>query len=263
MLKADLYTFDGKKKESINFPKEFDVKPNLELLSQAVRIYEDRTHLGLAKVKTRGEVRISTRKIYKQKGTGGARHGAKSAPIFVGGGVAHGPKGIKRLLKLSGSQKNKALLYALNYKIKDSLIVLVDNLEKIKKTKEASFLVENILKEKNVTTRKNVLIAFSEKNLDAIKAFRNLNGVVCEHYKDINVYKVFLANILIIDKEALTEKIVSGKEKKVEDKTLKINKPVLKKTREKISQSKKKMTKKAKPVSAGSLKDKAKKTKKV
>src|SRR3989344_5966768 len=98
MLKVNLYDSAGKKKEGLSLPKEFEVKPNFRLLAQAYHVYEDRTHLGLAKAKTRGEVRISTKKIYKQKGTGGARHGAKSAPIFVGGGVAHGPKGIKRKL---------------------------------------------------------------------------------------------------------------------------------------------------------------------
>jgi large subunit ribosomal protein L4 len=105
MLKVDLYSFEGKKKENATLPKEYDVKPNLILLSQAIHVFESREHLGLARTKTRSEVAISTKKIYRQKGTGGARHGAKSAPIFVGGGTAHGPKGVKRILRLSESQK--------------------------------------------------------------------------------------------------------------------------------------------------------------
>jgi len=85
-------------KDKINFslPKGFDLKKAEKLLVQIVRVFEDRTHFGLNKVKTRSEVNKTRKKLYKQKGTGGARHGAKSAHIFVGGGVAHGPKGEKR-----------------------------------------------------------------------------------------------------------------------------------------------------------------------
>lgn len=206
MLKAALYNFEGKKTENINLPKEFDVKPNLNLLSQAIHVYEDRAHFGLARAKTRGEVAISTRKIYRQKGTGGARHGAKSAPIFVGGGAAHGPTGIKRILHLTKSQRNKALLYAISYKISDSLIVLADNLEKIKKTKDAANLIKNILKDKNWNDGKNVVIALSNGSPEAFRSFRNIKGVVVDFYKNLNAYKVFLAGGLIIDRKAFEEK---------------------------------------------------------
>lgn len=206
MLKVDLYNFEGKKKESLNLPKEYDVKPNIRLLSHAIHVYEDRTHFGLARAKTRSEVAISTKKIYKQKGTGGARHGAKSAPIFVGGGVAHGPTGIKRTLHLSESQRNKALLCVLNYRISGSKLVLAEGLEKIKKTKDAVNLIDTILKDKNWENRKNIVVAFSEKNSATLKAFRNIEGVTIDYYKNLNAYKVFLANGLIVDKEALGEK---------------------------------------------------------
>jgi len=100
MTKVNLYKLSGAT-EKTEFPKKYQGNIEPSLLAQAVRVYEDRMHPGLSKVKTRSEVAKSTRKIYKQTGTGGARHGAKSAPIFVGGGVAHGPKGVKRLLSLS------------------------------------------------------------------------------------------------------------------------------------------------------------------
>ncbi|KKR11578.1 MAG: 50S ribosomal protein L4 [Candidatus Woesebacteria bacterium GW2011_GWA1_39_21] len=204
MLKVDLYDHQGKKKESITLPKDYAVKANSKLLSQAVRVYEDRAHLGLSRTKTRGEVAISTRKIYRQKGTGGARHGAKSAPIFVGGGTAHGPKGIKRTLKLSKSIKNMAFLQAINYKGTDAL-ALVDNLEKIEKTKDADKLIKNIVKEKSWGNG-NVLVALAGENGSVAKAFRNIEGVVVDSFKNLNAYKIYLANALLVDNKALTEK---------------------------------------------------------
>ena len=87
--------------ESITLPKEiFDAKINNPLMAQAVRVYLANQRRGTLKTKSRGEVAISTRKIYRQKGTGRARHGAASAPIFVGGGIAFGPKPRDFSLKL-------------------------------------------------------------------------------------------------------------------------------------------------------------------
>ncbi len=206
MLKVDIYNFEGRKKEVITLPKEYDVKPNFKLLSQAVHVYEDRAHHGLARSKTRSEVSISTRKIYRQKGTGGARHGAKSAPIFVGGGTAHGPTGIKRVLRLSRSQGKKALLYALKYKMTDSRAVLVEGLGNIKKTKEAANLVKNTVKDRDWKIGSNIMLAFSRKNSAVLGPFKNIPGVTTEYFKNLNAYKVFLANGLIIDKEAIGEK---------------------------------------------------------
>lgn len=216
MLKVDLYNFEGKKKEAVSLPKAYDAKPNLSLFTQAIHVYEDRAHLGLARAKTRSEVAISTKKIYRQKGTGGARHGAKSAPIFVGGGVAHGPTGIKRVLRLSKSQRSKALLSALNYKISDSKVVLLSGVEKIKNTKEANNLIKNIVKDKNWKTGNNIFVAFSEKNAELLRAFRNIEGITADLYKNLNAYKVFLANGLIIDNDALGEKREMKKERSEE-----------------------------------------------
>lgn len=205
MLKVDSYNFDGKKKEAIVLPTEYDVKPNDNALSHAIHVYEDRSHVGFAKAKTRGEVAISTRKIYKQKGTGGARHGAKSAPIFVGGGAAHGPTGVKRILHVLKLQGRRALLYALNYKIKESKVVFVDGIEKIKKTKDAANLVSVVGKEEKWSDR-NILVAVSSKNSDARKFFRNIGGVNVDFYGHFNAYRVFLANGIIIDKGIFEDK---------------------------------------------------------
>ena len=98
MSKVNAFSAKGIKQAEVSLPKQFAEKENLSLLSQAIHIYRDRAHIGLAKTKTRGEVARTTKKWYRQKGTGGARHGARSAPIFVGGGTAHGPKLARREL---------------------------------------------------------------------------------------------------------------------------------------------------------------------
>lgn len=212
MLKIDRYNFEGKKMESINLPKEYEVKPNPDLLLQAIHVYEDRSHPGLAKSKTRGEVRISTRKIYRQKGTGGARHGAKSAPIFVGGGTAHGPKGIKRILTLSKSQKAKSFLYALNDKIAGSGAVVVEGIDKIKKTKNAAGLLQNIAKDRGWKSV-NCLLALSGGNASVHKFFRNINKLNLNFFKDINAYDIYLASGIVIDNNAIEEKFQSREDK--------------------------------------------------
>lgn len=220
MLKVDLYNTKGEKKDSVSISKEYDVIPNMRLLTQAVHVYEDRGHFGLARAKTRSEVAISTKKIYKQKGTGGARHGAKSAPIFVGGGVTHGPKGIKRILHLSKSQRNKALLYAVSYKISESKLVLADAIGNIKKTKEAGNLIKNILKDKNWKAGNSVVVALARTNSDAFLSFRNIKGVTVDYFKNLNAYTIFVASGLIIEKEALEEK--NEKQKEVKE-TVQVN----------------------------------------
>src|SRR5579884_516617 len=92
-LTAVVVGITGKSAGNITLPKEiFGAKVNPQLMSQAVRVYLANQRQGNAATKTRGEINMTTAKWYRQKGTGRARHGAKSAPIFVKGGVAHGPQ---------------------------------------------------------------------------------------------------------------------------------------------------------------------------
>src|SRR5260221_7335072 len=93
----------------------FDAASSASTVAQAVRVYLGNQRQGTAKVKTRGEVERTKKKWYKQKGTGGARHGARSAPIFVGGGVSHGPTGTTDWsLKMSKPMRKVALRTALS-----------------------------------------------------------------------------------------------------------------------------------------------------
>jgi len=92
-LRADVYNTQGRVVSKVSLPKEvFGAKVNDNLMAQAVRVYLANQRMGTASTKNRGEITGSTKKIWRQKGTGRARHGSRKAPIFVGGGVAFGPR---------------------------------------------------------------------------------------------------------------------------------------------------------------------------
>jgi len=206
MIKVTLYSAKGIKKPSLTLPRSFEVKASKHLLAQAIRVYDDRLHPGLAKTKTRGEVALSTRKIYRQKGTGGARHGARSAPIFVGGGSAHGPKGVKRQLKLSKKIIKKALYLALSLKAKEGKLFFVDNVSSLKKTKEAASLINKIIRpEKEVAEDVRVTFVLSDKNKEAGLALRNISNIEVAFFSNLNAHKVFYGGFLLLDKEVLEE----------------------------------------------------------
>ncbi len=239
MLKMSSYTSTGTKREDVNMPKKWQaevnelhrsraakylkkdsstyahssslqsrrgiLERNKKLLAQAIRVYSDRKHPGLAKVKTRGEVSISTRKIYKQKGTGGARHGAKSAPIFVGGGVTHGPRGLKRRLKLSRKIGQKALNIALNMKAEEKRLIVVSNLSSLKKTKEASVLLGKVMKNVSGSKNPNLTLILARKNKGVERVFRNLKNVSIAFSDDLNAYEVYFGGLVIVDADSLEE----------------------------------------------------------
>mgnify|MGYP001614747248 FL=1 len=147
MSKAQVISIAGKKGENLTLPKNFSLDSvNLDVLAQAIHVYRDRSHAGLSYAKTRSEVNRTTKKVYAQKGTGGARHGARSAPIFVGGGTTHGPKGIKRELKLSQAIAQRALDIALTVKAREGKVVVVDGLSTVKKTSEVVKFVNLVKK---------------------------------------------------------------------------------------------------------------------
>ncbi|OGM13875.1 50S ribosomal protein L4 [Candidatus Woesebacteria bacterium RIFCSPLOWO2_01_FULL_39_23] len=202
MAKVTLFSDTGVKKGNFELPKDFDEKLNLKLLAQAIHVYEDRSHPGLARVKSRGEVALSTRKIYRQKGTGGARHGAKSAPIFVGGGVTHGPKGVKRQLKLSDKLRLKALKIALNLKLSQDSLFVVDGFSTLKKTKVAQALIDKICGDKKSNT--TVVLAGNDKSV--ILVLRNIKNIETVDYKDLNAYKVYFGGTMILDKRIFDSK---------------------------------------------------------
>lgn len=208
MSKANVYSAKGTKTGSYSLPQTFGEKENLAILAQAIRVYEDRKHLGLAKAKTRADVERTKKKWYKQKGTGGARHGARSAPIFVGGGVAHGPKGIKRTLTLPAKIKRKALNVALSLKAKEGEVVLVDGVSNFKKTSDVQNLLNKVGKEKKISKFTFVL---SEENWPIARVIENIEGAEVLPFKSLNAYKAFFGGILIFDKGIFVKKSLKSK----------------------------------------------------
>lgn len=224
-MKIQKFTSKGARGEEVSLPKEITGKINLILLAQAVYIYEDRLHIGLRKTKTRAEVERTSKKIYKQKGTGGARHGSRRAPIFVGGGVALGPRPVKRVLSISKTLKEKAKVIAFSLKAEEKEMVFVSGVSKIEKTKEAGKLVKNLIK---ATASKRFTFVLSDKAKEAVRAFKNLKNATCVFYKDANALDIYRGGMIVMDEEIFTVN-KENKDNKV-IKTLKT-----KKTAEKIT----------------------------
>lgn len=182
-------------------------QPNSVLLAQAVRVYLSNQRQGTSKVKTRSEVSRTTRKWYRQKGTGGARHGAKDANIFVGGGVSHGPTGNENWTKsLTRSLRIKALTAACtaqssNIFINDEIIDLSG------KTQEAVKLLEKITKKFNDDkfkfTHSKLLIVVDEKNETMVRALRNIPNVSILTARILNTLAVVKAHKIIVTTKAL------------------------------------------------------------
>lgn len=212
MSKANVYSVKGVKGQAITLPKNFSEKENKILLAQAIRVYENRLHPGLSKTKRRGEVIATTRKVWRQKGTGRARHGARSAPIFVGGGKAHGPTGTKRQLVLPKKMRQKSLNIALSMKAKNGQVIVVDNTSSLKKTKEAQSLIDKIVsKEKKMEKSQRFTFVLTDGNLQARLALRNIKKVGVIDYKNLNAYQVFFGEVLIFDKDIFDTKKGSKK----------------------------------------------------
>lgn len=203
-MKAKVYTIKGVMNEDLTLPKEYSEKFSKALLAQAIRVYEDGTHFGLAKVKTRHEVNKTRKKLYKQKGTGGARHGAKSAPIFVGGGVAHGPKGVKRVLKLPLKMKKKAFLASLANKFESKSAVLVNGMEKIEKTSDGTKMIDAL--KKSLEIKSKVLIVLSKENMKLSRFYKNIKNVEVVCFDSLNPFLIMRKSLILIESNIFKKK---------------------------------------------------------
>ena len=145
-MKIEKISIDGKKDTIEVLDKIFSAKINSKLVSSVLYKTNANYKGRHAKTKQQNEVSGPTSKIYAQKGTGNARHASKKAPIFVGGGIAHGPKGelAYKKRKLNKSEKKQSIASLISEKIKDNnLLVFSDFSSEIKKTKEMSVIIKN------------------------------------------------------------------------------------------------------------------------
>lgn len=198
ILTIPVYSLTGEKSGQIKLNNDvFGKKVNKNLLSQALRVYLNNQKTHFAHTKTRGEVKGSTAKIYKQKGTGRARHGGKRAPIFVGGGIALGPKYRKVILSLPQKMKKSALKSALLSKLLDQEVIAIKDLEKVSgKTKEIAKLLGKL-------QIKSALLITDKKNDLLKRSVKNLPKIDYSLLDNINVLEVLKHKNLIFNEAAI------------------------------------------------------------
>ena len=184
-MKLQVINIDGKKTENIELSdKIFSIKPSKNLIQSIVEWQLNHFKPRTAKTKQRSEIKGSTAKIYAQKGTGGARHSSRKAPIFVGGGVAHGPKGsVYKVKKINKKIRKLGLLYLLTQKNKvNSLFVVEDFKTEITKTKLFNkFLEKNKL-------QNSLIISDENSKSKIIKSARNIPNLKIIKQEGTNVY---------------------------------------------------------------------------
>jgi large subunit ribosomal protein L4 len=198
----DLYSIEGKTEKKIALPEQvFGVKVNEPLLVQAVQVFLANQREAHAHAKTRGEVAGSTVKIYRQKGTGRARHGARRAPIFVGGGKSHGPDGNQNYKKIFPQKmRNSALNSALSFKFKEDLIRVIDGLEGLKSKTKPVYKAISLVNSKK--EHKSLLVV-SKMDENLFQSTKNIEGLEIVILKNLSTYQVLNGGTVIFTKEAV------------------------------------------------------------
>ena len=205
-MKIDNLNLDGKKSSIDVLDKIFSAKINHKLVSSVLYKTNANYKGRHAKTKQQNEVAGPTSKIYAQKGTGNARHASRKAPIFVGGGIAHGPKGqlAYKRRKLNKSEKRISIASLITEKKKhENLIIFSDFVSQIKKTKEMSL----ILKKFEITDSLIILDKSSKEKVE--KSMRNIPNI---KVTDINHFSAF--DIVKFKKVVFTESSVKELEKR-------------------------------------------------
>ena len=194
-MKISMLNIDGTKGSTLEISdKLINLKVNHKLIKYVIDWQLNHAKPRTAKTKQRNQIAGSTKKIVAQKGSGGARHASKKAPIFVGGGVAHGPKGaVYKNKKINKKVRKLAIAQTLSKKNLDkNLYILADVKKEIKKTKEFNkFLVRNKLR--------NILIISDENSLKNInKSARNIKDLKLIKHEGTNVYDLFKYKNVVI-----------------------------------------------------------------
>ena len=208
-MKHKIINIEGKEVDNIELSdKVFMSKPNKELIKSIVNWQTNHLKIRTAKTKQRNEIRGSTAKIYAQKGTGGARHSSRKAPIFVGGGVAHGPKGaVYRVNKINKKVKKLGLFQLLSHKKKQNEFFIVEDFKsEIKKTKmfdaflKKNKLVSSLIISDEQSTSK---IKKSSQNIPNLKIIDQIGANVYDLLKYKNV--IFTATSIRLLQERLSK----------------------------------------------------------
>ena len=184
-MKLDIINIEGKKTNNVELSETiFTVELNKSVIASIIDWQINHLKPRTAKTKQRNEIKGSTAKIYAQKGTGGARHSSRKAPLFVGGGVAHGPKGaVYKIKKINKKIRKLGLLQLLSQKNKSKALYVVEDFKnEIKKTKILNqFLLKNNLLDSLIISDKN-----SKSNI--IKSAKNIPNLKIIDQEGANVY---------------------------------------------------------------------------
>ena len=205
-MKIDKLNLDGKKSSIEVLDKIFSAKINKKLVNTVLYKTNANYKGRHAKTKQQNEVSGPTSKIYAQKGTGNARHASRKAPIFVGGGVAHGPKGelSYKKRKLNKSEKKQSIASLISDKAKNkNLIIFNDFTSEIKKTKEMNLIL------KKFEILNSIIILDKTSKVNVEKSIRNIPNI---KVTDINHFSAF--DIVKFEKVVFTETSVKELEKR-------------------------------------------------
>lgn len=223
-MEATTYNQKGTEEGKVTLPEHiFGLPWNSDLVHQVVVSLTSSARSNIAHVKTRGEVRGGGKKPWQQKGTGRARHGSSRSPIWVGGGVTHGPRNDKNYdRKVNKKMKTKALFTILSRKYRDGEVFFVDSLSiKDGKTKEGAATIKNLSKIGFVSIDKKpknaLYIALGETDLNTVRGLRNVSNVSVQEIRNLSPLTLLQYRNVLIVSPAASIKILESKMDKQKD----------------------------------------------
>ena len=194
-MKLKVIKMNGASAGSVELGEDiFGLDPRIDILHRVVRWQRNRAQAGTHKVKTRSETSYSRKKIYRQKGTGGARHGDRNAPIFRKGGIYKGPTPRSHAHDLPKKVRTLGLKHALSAKAKEGALVILDKATSSGKTAELAKQVENL------GWKRALVIDGAEVNDDFAQAARNIKGLDILPTIGANVYDILKRDTLVLTK---------------------------------------------------------------
>tara|TARA_A100001011_G_C14079707_1_gene743966 strand:- start:230 stop:850 length:621 start_codon:yes stop_codon:yes gene_type:complete len=198
-MKLDVLKLDSGKAGSIDLPERiFGIEPRKDILHRVVRWQLARKQQGTHSVLTRSEVSYSTKKIYRQKGTGGARHGSRRAPIFRKGGVYKGPTPRSHEHNLTKKFRSLGLKHALSSKFASGDLVIIEDAKLDEgKSKALSSLLNNF------GWKKALIVDGSDLDLNFVRAAKNIEALDVLPCAGINVYDILKKNTLVLTRSAV------------------------------------------------------------
>jgi large subunit ribosomal protein L4 len=223
-MEATIYNQKGTETGKIKLPESIFGLPWNDkaerLVHQVTTSMMDNARNPIAHTKTRGEVAGTGKKPWRQKGTGRARHGSRRSPIWVGGGISHGPRNERDYsVKINKKMKTKALFTLLSRKWQDGEIVfLTDLVLRTPKTKEAKSVLTSLSKVKEfegINRKKNAaFVAVAEKDENAVKGFKNFGNLELGQVKDLNALDLLQYRYLVVADPEKSLEILNSKTKK-------------------------------------------------